>query len=94
MLMTVVRCVQVVEGEMAAALSNGAHGVDIHVPAAVHSTSHDASTGKHSPAVTLRLAVHSDSVSNLPFQVSVLNVHVSTTLCASLFPFISIITMD
>ncbi|XP_053498312.1 bromodomain-containing protein 8 isoform X3 [Ictalurus furcatus] len=34
----------VVEGEMAAALSNGAHGVDIHVPAAVHSTSHDAST--------------------------------------------------
>ncbi|XP_026774782.3 bromodomain-containing protein 8 isoform X4 [Pangasianodon hypophthalmus] len=35
----------VVEGEMAAALSNGAHGVDIHVPAAVHSTSHDVSTG-------------------------------------------------
>ncbi|XP_026774781.3 bromodomain-containing protein 8 isoform X3 [Pangasianodon hypophthalmus] len=34
----------VVEGEMAAALSNGAHGVDIHVPAAVHSTSHDVST--------------------------------------------------
>ncbi|XP_060771243.1 bromodomain-containing protein 8 isoform X2 [Neoarius graeffei] len=34
----------VVEGEVAAALSNGAHGVDIHVPAAVHSTSHDVST--------------------------------------------------
>ncbi|KAF7702368.1 hypothetical protein HF521_001651 [Silurus meridionalis] len=33
----------VVEGEVA--LSNGAHGVDIHVPAAVHSASHDISTG-------------------------------------------------
>ncbi|XP_046715347.1 bromodomain-containing protein 8 isoform X7 [Silurus meridionalis] len=32
----------VVEGEVA--LSNGAHGVDIHVPAAVHSASHDIST--------------------------------------------------
>ncbi|KAF5900744.1 bromodomain-containing protein 8 isoform X1, partial [Clarias magur] len=34
----------VVEGEVAAALSNGAHGVDLHVPTAVHSTSHDVST--------------------------------------------------
>ncbi|XP_047675323.1 bromodomain-containing protein 8 isoform X1 [Tachysurus fulvidraco] len=34
----------VVEGEVAAALSNGAHGVDIHVPATVHSTSHDVSS--------------------------------------------------
>ncbi|TTE22040.1 Bromodomain-containing protein 8 [Bagarius yarrelli] len=34
----------VVEGEVAAALSNVAHGVDLHVPAAVHSTSHDVST--------------------------------------------------
>lgn len=39
-------CLQVVEGEVAAALSNGAHGVEVHVPAAVHSTSHDVSTGK------------------------------------------------
>ncbi|KAM9495035.1 bromodomain-containing protein 8 isoform 2-T2 [Clarias gariepinus] len=34
----------VVEGEVAAALSNGAHSVDLHVPTAVHSTSHDVST--------------------------------------------------
>lgn len=49
MLIKSVCFVQVVDGEVAAALSNGAHGVDLHVPAAVHTTSHDVSTGKHSP---------------------------------------------
>lgn len=48
MLIKAVCCAQVVDGEVAAALSNGAHGVDIHVPAAVHSTSHDVSSGKRS----------------------------------------------
>lgn len=74
-------CVQVVEGEVAAALSNGAHAVDIHVPAAVHSTSHDVSTGK--PSFCHTVLSHNLSISL--FQVSALNVHILTMLCAGLF---------
>ncbi|XP_060743186.1 bromodomain-containing protein 8 isoform X4 [Tachysurus vachellii] len=51
----------VVEGEVAAALSNGAHGMDIHVPAAVHSTSHDVSSGAECSGAESVLAVQSGS---------------------------------